>query len=155
MKKTVSILLSLALVLSLFPMHVFAADEVPATNSTRTDFEDGSYCITTITEEESEMQTYATSSSKTGTKSSRFYNSNGELQFTVLVKGTFTYNGSTATATYANYGYSISNTDWTFSSGKASRSGATATAQCTFRLTALYSKTLSVSLTCSPSGVLS
>lgn len=157
MKKTISITLCFAILLSIFSMSVSAGNvEAEATiNSSVTIFEDGSYCVTTISEDSSDIQPCATSSTKTATKSSRYYNSAGELQFTVLVRGKFTYNGSTATATYANYGYSISDTSWTFSSGEASRSGATATAKCTFRLTLLYSKTLSVSLTCSPTGVLS
>lgn len=116
-------------------------------------YEDGSYSIISI--EEIVTSQTGSRATKTGTKSRQYYNANGVLQLTVYVKGTFSYNGTTATATDAMYSYSIANTSWTFISGSASCSGATATATCTFRNTPTNYKTLSVSLTCSPTGVLS
>lgn len=117
-------------------------------------FSDGSYCITTI-EELSVNENSRAQATKTGTKTNYYYNANDELQFYVVVRGTFTYNGTTATATNSNYGYSIANTAWSFVSGRSGYTANSAVAFCTFHSPAVGDKTLSAALYCSPTGVLS
>ena len=154
MKRLFSIFVCLIVILSALSINTFAAE---VKEESITYFEDGSYCISTITQAPNPMQPNylaASAKTKTGTKTSKYYNSDNVLCFTVKVTGTFTYNGSTAKATAASYSYSIGNTAWHFSSGKATYSGATATATCVFRHTIL-TRTLTSSLTCSPTGVLS
>lgn len=154
MKRLFSVFVCLIVLFSVLQVNVLAAE---INDESITYFEDGSYCVSTITEELNPLQpSYLTASfkTKTGTKTSKYYNSDNVLCFTVKVTGTFTYNGSTAKATAASYSYSIGNTAWHFSSGKATYSGATATATCVFRHTILK-RTLTSSLTCSPTGVLS
>ena len=153
MKKTVlSIALSFAVLWS-FCFSAFAVENPPTV--IRTDFPDGSYSIRTVVVVKIYPSSDGTRYSITGTAYQNYYNSNNVLQFTVSVKGTFTYNLENAYATSAQYKYSISNSAWSFVSGSASCSGATATASCTFHLANGPNKTLSVSLTCSPLGVLS
>jgi len=155
MKKVFSIVLCFVIIFSSFSIHVFANNSTAKT--TVCYFGDGSYCISTITEELSLGQSKdakATTQTKTATKTSSFYDSTGAFCFATKVTGTFSYNGTTATATSASYGYSLGDEGWWFSSGSASYSGATATATCKFRYL-LITRTLSSSLTCSPTGVLS
>lgn len=155
MKRIFTAILCLALLVSALPLCVGAAE--PVTRQSVEMFPDGSYCVTTITEEVSEgISLMAAAKTKSGTKSKGYYAADGSLQFTVYVYGTFSYNGSTATATAANSGHSISKPDvWSFVSDSAMKSGATATG-----ISRLYSEasgivTYTVSLTCSPDGTLS
>lgn len=156
MKRIISCMLFIAVVIGLCASSA-VAKEAPQSENMHTVYfelhEDGSYCVITI--EESVAVQAGSRATKSGTKAKQYYNANGVLQFTVYVYGEFTYNGTTATATYARYGYSIANTSWSFVSGSASCSGATATATCTFHNTLGTTKILSASLTCSPTGVLS
>ena len=160
MKKLISFLLCALLITAMLSTSAFAMDtEPPILSSTKTVFEDGSYCITTITEVREHLKTSfpeaGTRATKTASKTTSYYNANNQLLFSVTVTGTFSYNGSTATASNAKYSYSITDSAWKFVSGSAGCSGSTATASCKFKHGSLYSKTLSVSLSCSPSGVLS
>ena len=154
MKRLFICFLCLILCFSLFPCHS-SAEEAGFDNDTvyLIVFEDGSFCITTMTILNLEFS--ESKSTITGIKEEKFYNSNGVLQFSVSVKGTFTYNGTTATATNAKCGYTIYDSSWSFYNGFSSCSGATATATCTFSFSAGGHRTESASLTCSPSGVLS
>lgn len=153
MKKIFIVLLA---ILILFSISIPASAQEKIISSVRTDFEDGSYCVTTIVADlESICGTNAALSTKSGTKYCSYYDTNNSLQFTVSVRGSFTYNGTTANATSSQYGYHISDSNWFFVSGNATLSGATATSTCTFRLSSGTYKTLSVSLTCSAAGVLS
>ncbi len=155
MKKLISLCLCTTLLLCLLPCVAFAEEDPTGQSTVVAVFEDGSYCVTTIIQEEVASSSRASTQIKTGTKAKNYYNASGVLQFTLIVRGTFSYDGSTATATKAQYGYSISQTAWTFVSARTTRNGATATAIGTFRQSGTYDRTLSVSLTCSPDGVLS
>lgn len=155
MKRIFTAILCLALLVSALPLCVGA--EEPVTQQSVEVFPDGSYCVTTITEEVSEgISLLSTAKTKSGSKSKGYYAADGSLQFTVYVYGVFSYDGSTATATAARSGYSISEPSvWSINSSSAAKSGATALGICRF-----YSKptgilTYSVSLTCSPNGTLS
>ena len=152
--KIMNSFLCLLLCLALFPYHS-SAEETGIVNDTdnMVVFEDGSFRVTTVTVLESGLT--GDRSTVTGRKTEKFYNSNGVLQFSVYVKGTFTYNGTTATAIDALCGYQIYDSSWSFYNGFRSCSGATATATCTFSFSGGGHRTESASLTCSPSGVLS
>ena len=157
MKRIFCLSLVLALLLCACAFPVSAADVEPMVPvaSYVTHFDDGSYCVTTIlqtpVEENGAARAYKLTS---GQKASAYYAS-GVLQFTTYVKGTFKYNGSTAMATTAQYSYSIANSAWSFSSGSAHCSGATAYATCTFYNSLNGNKSVTASLTCSPTGKLS
>lgn len=150
MKKVLSILFAALFLLMLIP-------SAPAKAETTTDvvyFEDGSYVVTVL-------QEYSTRSSnqKTASKSSTLHDPNGGSVATLTVRGTFRYDGTTATCTASTYTHQIHNSSWSLSSGSASKSGNTATAKGTFARKVLGitvdSKTLTVSLSCDKNGNLS
>lgn len=116
--------------------------------------DDGSYVVVTIEYDQAQDGiSYLTSKSITsGTKKYTYYDSSNKLLWEFRVHGTFTYNGVTATATGASYSYDIYDSAWSFVKGNATYSGATATG--TFKWL-LFSYDTTVSLTCSPDGVLS
>lgn len=116
-------------------------------------FEDGSY-LTTELIIDNVVATRA-SYSISGHKNANYANASGELQWTFTVYGTFTYDGTTATATQASYGYQIYNDGWTLKSATAYCSGNQAIAEGTFKGGFLLNRSTTVTLTCSPSGVLS
>lgn len=86
-------------------------------------YEDGSYLVTQI---ESGISLFA-SGSKTVTKYSTYYSKKDEVQWTVYLKASFTYTGSSATCTSASATYKIYNDGWKVTEATASRSGRTAT----------------------------
>ncbi len=82
---------------------------------------DGIYLETIIEEEISLVK----ASIKTGTKTVN-YKSGNTILWSVSVKGTFTYNGSTSSCTSATVSASSSNSKWKVSNLKSSKSGNTA-----------------------------
>ena len=118
--------------------------------------DNGYYCVFETVEGEEHAIARSTTYTKSGSRTARLYNNAGELALSLTVHGNFSYNGATATATSASYTYSIEKNSWKFDSGNASRSGATVTATATFKYLLIFdTETLTVSLTCSPTGVLS
>lgn len=152
-KRIISSALVLVVLLAFYCTPIMAADIADHPEQTITYLSDGSYIITT-TEVVESIQPFAAEKTISGKKVHRHYNASDELMWSFSVHGTFTYNGTTAKATAASYSYSISNSDWSFKSASASYSGATATATGTFKH-GIFSHTATVSLTCSPTGVLS
>lgn len=134
-----------------------AAAEEPTNQPVIQYDEDGFYSVTTILYEEQQINdsTRATEQKITGEKQIDTYDESHQLLWTLWVHGTFTYNGSSARATSATYSYQIYNPNWTFKSGRAYCSGASAIATATFQSSQNTSKTTTVRLTCSPTGQLS
>lgn len=153
MTRVISIFLCCVLIFSALPVFSYAAESIEDI----TYFEDGSYCISTIQEYETfnSENTRTTSQTKNASKQRDYYSAKDELLFSVKVYGSFTYNGTTATAIDAKYTQTVHSNSWRFVAGNANCKGATATANCTFRCKNSYNKTLSASLTCSPDGKLS
>lgn len=149
MRKIVS--LALALLLAVLPTHVKAAEVVEKIEY----LEDGSYIVTTI----EESITRATGT-KTASKKNNFYNEDDELQWTITVTGTFTYDGTSSTCTKATGTTTITNTtNWYLISESPTKSGNTATYTVTFGRKVIgittSKPTYSVSLTCDANGNLS
>lgn len=119
-------------------------------------YSDGSYSIISITYEDAQpgISPAAARSSRRGTKDVEHYNSSKNLVWTFTVYGEFTYDGRSATATDSDYSYRIYDSEWSFVSGSASYSGATARATGKFSWYGTTSSA-SVSLTCSANGTLS
>lgn len=154
MKKILSIVLCLATILCACGLFAHAA--APERERTVTVFPDGSYCITTITVEASEaVATMASIKTKTGVKSQEFYSATNALLYTAYVRGTFQYDGNTSIATAAQYSYKITDSTWSFVSGSATRTNATAIAVCKFHATIAGDRTATVRLSCAPDGTLS
>ena len=152
MKKIISVLLSLSiLMLSLVPFSIFA-NECTGDAQSIEYFEDGSYIITEIISTEPILRTTGVSK----TKSQHYYNSNNEKEWTVTVTGTFNYDGKTATCTKAVTSYKIYNDNWKVTVSNASRSGAKAIGTFTVKkyVLGVPIKTVNqtVTLTCSKDG---
>lgn len=118
-------------------------------------FEDGSYKVTTITESSA-----LTRSTKTASKSDRYYNADDELEWLITVTGTFYYNGTTSECTYVDGTTTIVKTNlWTLKSETPASNGGTATYTVVFGRKILGvvvgTETHSVSLTCDKNGNLS
>lgn len=157
MKKNilVSIILSLAVIVSCFSMPVYAAEEKTVSSTTTEYFDDGSYLVTTITEEANNSR----ATTKTASKTATYKNSDGDILWTYKVTGTFSYTGSSSTCTAVSDSYTISNDNWHMDSHSTSRSGNTAYGTVTMKRKFLGITTSTVSkdltLTCSATGVLS
>lgn len=151
LKYSFSLFLACCLSIGSFCMPAIAADFSESTQ-TVIRFEDGSYLVTTIVSEPYAMPSER--GSKSATKHQDYYNSSRELVWTFRVHGTFSYDGRSAEATFADYSYDVYDSAWSFDGGTASYSGATATADGNFSYRVIPSS-VSVSLTCSPKGVLS
>lgn len=119
-------------------------------------FDDGSYVVITIEYDQPQggAALFSSKFSKEGSKNYSYYDSSDELAWTFRVHGTFTYDGSSSEATDADYSYSIYDSDWSFVKGSASYSDATATATGSFKRL-LIPNSVTLTLTCSPSGKLS
>lgn len=150
MKKLFAILSVVLLLTMLFPLEAFAAEQIVSSETVY--LEDGSYCVVTLTESMGR-------SSKTGTKSSKHYDSNGVLQWTLTVTGTFKYDGSTATCTSVSHSVTISNSAWSVSAQGSTKGGNTAKAVVTMVKTVLGAQTLTqtktLTLSCDKDGNLS
>lgn len=145
------LLLGLTLVLMLIlPTNINALEE----NYNTTYYENGYYHEISISVTNSVAR-----SAKEGSKTIYCKNSAGKTMWSLTVKGTFTYNGSTSSCTSASASTSITDATWKITNKSSSKSGntakATATAICYLNGNPINSATKTVSLKCSASGKLS
>lgn len=155
MKRYLSLFLVLAMLGGIFALPVSAASAVEASETTVEYLEDGSYIVTTITEN----SRGARSSSKSGSKSTHYYNSKDEEQWVATIHGTFSYDGYSATCTNAYTSYTIYNSAWKLNSSSSEKSGNQAIGHFVFKYyflgVPINTIERAVVLTCSPNGVLS
>lgn len=156
-KHFAAMVLCLALILLTdIPMASAAAVKNTVQESvTITSLEDGFYLVTTV-------RTYADPTAPagavmrtSGSKTTAAYNGSNEKLFSLTVEGTFSFDGRSSKALSANYSYAIYNVLWSFSDGSSYYADNTAYATATFKYLGIQSASLSVSLSCSPDGVLS
>lgn len=153
-KRILSTLLVCGIVAGFLCTPAWAAD-YSENSQTVVFFADGSYLVTTIVSDaQAVMSERGAVNTKSGTKHYDYYNGSRELMWTFRVHGTFTYDGRSAEATFADYSYDIYDSSWSFDGGSASYSGCTATASGSFSHF-FISVPVTISLTCSPKGVLS
>lgn len=156
MKKLNRVCVPILLATIIFAMLSLSVSADESITGQVTYYADGSYMVTTIEEVETvSLQAVTTKTTKSGIATQYYYNSSDELMWSFSVEATFEYDGTTATATEADYSYDISSSAWSFKSASASCSGDTATATGKFVHLGLFTNTATVSLTCSPKGVLS
>ena len=151
MKKIVSSVLALVIAFSCLSAFAFADD-----NDNIVYLDNGYYIVYSLQQDvviqpNSTNQTMVIKGSKTG----YLYNTDDELMVMVVLNGTFEYNGVTAKATKATYTKQIFADDWVFESGSAYCNGASVIAEVRFDVPWFPDKVLVVSITCSPTGVLS
>ena len=153
MKKIFKIAILVVLVLAMFPVSVFAAEDIQNTNDIIY-LEDGSY----ITIELVVMESRA-SGTKSGSKTYRYKDSDGVELWNATLTGTFSYTGSSATCTASSVSVSIINDKWYTVSKSATKSGASAIGEVTMGRKVLgitiTKETTNMRLTCSASGTLS
>lgn len=153
MKRFFSLVLAAVLLVVLLPFKTYAVVNSQVDEDV-VYFEDGSY----ITIELSWTETRA-SGTKTGSKTYRFNNSNGVEQWRAVLKGTFSYTGSSATCTAASCDVTISNSAFYVVSKNVSKSGNAALCELVMgkkMLGITVSKdTVNMSITCDANGNLS
>ena len=122
-------------------------------------FSDGSYLIMELIGDSIETQLDYNRTSVTKSKAATYYSNSGVKAFTLTVTGSFIYDGTSATCTSSSNSSTIYNNEWSLKTASASHSGNTATATGTFVRKVLgivvSTKVLTVSLSCSPTGVFS
>ena len=102
MKRAISFVTVIAMLIAMaMPASIFAGDEEPAALIVSTEcLEDGSYFETTIeTETTSEPSLFSTRTTVSGSKAVTYKNSNNATMWYVIVHGTFSYSGTSATCT--------------------------------------------------------
>lgn len=118
-------------------------------------FSDGSYMVTTY--ETDTIMTLSTTVSKT--KSVTYYSGSDVPQYKFALSGTFSYNGTSATCTSATHSTVIYNDEWYVSSASSSKSANQAFGDATFKRKFLFvvidTMDVALTLTCSPTGVIS
>lgn len=151
MKKIISLTLVSFLLFTILSINSAAHIEQDITY-----LSDGSYFVTTIVEHSTSARASGT---KTGQKTVDYCNSDGEVQWTATIKGTFTYTGSSATCTSASISHYIYDSTWKITAETATKSGNKATGNVTAKkyLLGIPTRTIekSITLTCSATGTLS
>ena len=164
MKKIFSLFLTIIFIFTLSLHNNVQANEVHIPLETTVSviyLDNGDYIetsIVTIPSLNNEASILATNT-KTGTKTSTYKNSSGEALWSVSVTGTFTYTGQSSTCTSVSGTSKSYSSAWKVSATTNSKSGNTATAKATgthyILGVAVNTYALSVTLTCSSTGVLS
>ena len=154
-KLFITIIMSLAVFFNCFTLSAGAINEEKIISTSIEYFDDGSYLVTTITEE----TTNSRANTKTGSKTTIYKNSDGNTSWTYSITGTFSYTGSSSTCTAVSDSYTISNDNWHMSSHSCSKSGNTAYGTVTMKYKVLGITTSTItrdlSLSCSATGTLS
>lgn len=147
--KRLPTLMLACLLLAFFAVPALAAE--PSADSQATYFDDGSYLVKTVLV----TATARASNTTSGRATYDCYSLTDQLLWTAWVDGTFTYDGSSATATKASYNYVIYSDAWSLKSGRAYCSGNQAIAEVKFSGGIFATRTVNLVLTCSPDGKLS
>lgn len=163
MKKVFAVLLCLLIGCSVLYTPAAQAQEVTEILvSQQVEYlEDGSKIVTCVYEDIANqgIATAATTVTKSGKKTKTGYDSDGDLNWSLTVHGTFSVvTGSSATCTASSYSYTTGSS-WSLKTGSATKSANKAYANATFvkKLLGITINTenASVTLTCSTSGTLS
>lgn len=159
MKKTITITLIIALISCILMSIPVSAKTTDNTERTIEYLENGDYIETVITDDNlnSSISLYATNTI-TKTKTTYFKSSSGAVLWSVAIKATFSYNGSTSTCTSCSHSTTSPGASWFIKTSSHSKSGNTATAKATATHTTSAGSadyTRSVTIKCSPTGVVS
>lgn len=143
----------LVIAIALCASPAMAAENVKSSGKSIIYYSDGSYLI-------SELVTSPVSVSRltnmvTGSRVVTYYNADHDPLWDMTLTGTFSYNGSTAKAEEATYSYNIYSSAWSFKSANAYCTGNKAIVESVFVKAFFITRDAIVTLTCSPTGVLS
>lgn len=163
--KKITLLLSFLLLLAI-PVPSFADNlgTYAIESITIEDADNGCYYKTVIETlsdgyADSSCGVLSTRSTKTGRKTTYYYNSSGSVLWYVRVTGKFTYGNGTSTCTSASAAAEAQSPSWKISRKSSSKSGSTAKATATAKQylngAPVGSVTKSATLKCSSTGILS
>lgn len=146
--RVISLVLVFVLIISLFTLECFATD----TSKTEIEYlEDGSYIITTT----QEVYVRATNT-KVGTRTKSQYDSDNVLDWQVILRGEFTYTGTSSTCTSSTISVNIYDSAYSKVSSSSSKSGNTANGSATISRKVLgvtvATNTYPFSLSCDKNG---
>lgn len=153
-KLTVFVIILALITLMAFPVYASTEKEIPITTTEVEVFNDGSYAIIDTTVEQSNISLLATTKTKSASRTYTYYSSNDTKEWDFTVKGTFSYDGSSAKATAVSTSYNIYVSGWKLSSRESSKSGATVSATGKFKYS-LMTKTTTIGMKCSNTGTIS
>lgn len=128
------------------------------TNSTIEYLDDNSYFKTDTYMDLSDIATYSSSKTRTGSKTKTYYSSDDKKLWSITVTGTFTYNGSSSKCTSCSGTKSTYSDSWKVDITSKSKSGNTslvkAVGKLYFKNHVVKSISQEVSLKCKPNGTL-
>ncbi len=155
MKKIVPLFIAFCLFFSLAGISVNAESSQPVSQETVYS-DNGFYIVKTVYQDESTaLQSVNAVKVKSGHATIDAYNSSHELIVSLTVYGTFEYDGKSAEAVSASCSYDMVQSGWRCTSSDAYCSGSTAYATAVFKAFLAPTIDATVTLTCSPTGVLS
>ena len=147
---------------AIFSKTSFATFDTTNTQITIENLANGDYyetIIETNDETSNEATPLATTKYITKTKTTYYKNSSGAVLWSVSIKATFSYNGSTSKCTSCSHSTTAPGELWSISSSSSSKTGnsATATATAVYKPLSGSSQTFtkSVTIQCSAAGVVS
>lgn len=153
MKRFFTILTMLLLLVSMLTINAFATTKTQETKNTIY-LDNGCY----ITVELSVVETRA-SGAKSASKTYTYRGSDGAEEWRAVLRGSFSYTGSSATCTAASCDVTITDTDWYIVSKTATRSGSSALGELTmgrkFLGITVDKEPVSMRITCDANGNLS
>ncbi len=151
MKRLFAILTVVLIAVSMLPLSAFAATE---TQENIIYLNNGCYITVELTIAETRA-----SGTKTASKTYTFRGSDGIEEWRAVLRGTFSYTGSSATCTAASCDVTITDTDWYIVSKSATKSGASAVGELTMGRKWLGitvdKESISMRITCDANGNLS
>lgn len=153
MKRLLSIALLVALLITLLPTNTYAAVNTEVDEG-MIYLDDGSYITVALTWTDTRA-----SGTRTGSKTYTCKSSAGEELWSAVLRGTFTYTGSSASCTAASCDVTISNTNWYVVSKSAAKSGNAAVGELTmgrkFLGITVDKESINIHITCDANGNLS
>lgn len=159
MKKTITVTLIISLISCILFSIPVSATITDNTEKAIEYLENGNYIETIITDDIANPSiSLYTTNTITKTKTKYYKNSSGTVLWSVAIKATFSYNGSTSTCTSCSHSTTAPAASWSIKSASHSKSGNTATAKATATHTVSGEATnysMSVTIKCSATGVVS
>lgn len=152
MKEKLVILFGALFVIILMPSYAFANDSLMNRYIETEYYPDCSYVVIETIIEQPNFSLFATEKTKSASRTYTYYNKNNEAEWDFTVKGTFSYDGISASAKSATSSYNIYVNGWKCTNRKAWTTGATAKGSATFIYNSLMSKDVTLGLKCSANG---
>lgn len=156
MKRKLAMCVVISTLVALMATPIFAAAEMSKSIITTEveKYADGSYAVIETVEEQSKSLARAATSTKSASRTYTYYSSSNKKEWDFTVKGTFSYDGSTAKATAVSTSYNTYVSGWSLSSRDSSKSGAKVTATGKFKYKTM-TKSTTIGLKCSANGTIS